>query len=79
MQSALSDDPDWQSAIDLAAALRRRETAAAETLEVDLAALQARRVNFEEYDLPDLKTVNGWQQSVRVRARSKTVKATCWR
>src|SRR5262245_16960405 len=36
MQSSLSDDPDWRSAIDLAAALRRRETSAAETLEAVL-------------------------------------------
>jgi len=36
MQSSLSNDPDWRSAIDLAAALRRRETSAAETLEAVL-------------------------------------------
>lgn len=36
MQSSLSDDPDWRSAIDLAAALRHRETSAAETLEAVL-------------------------------------------
>jgi len=36
MQSSLSDDPDWRSAIDLVAALRRRETSAAETLEAVL-------------------------------------------
>ena len=36
MQSSLYDDPDWRSAIDLAAALRRRETSAAETLEAVL-------------------------------------------
>jgi Asp-tRNA(Asn)/Glu-tRNA(Gln) amidotransferase A subunit family amidase len=36
MQISLSDDPDWRSAIDLAAALRRRETSAAETLEAVL-------------------------------------------
>src|SRR5262249_61078129 len=36
MQSSLSDNPDWRSAIDLAAALRRRETSAAETLEAVL-------------------------------------------
>lgn len=59
MQNSLSDDPDWQSAIDLAAVLGRRETSAAETFEADVAALQARGVIFEEYDLPDLKTVNG--------------------
>ena len=36
MQSSLSDDPDWRSAIDLAAALRRRKISAAETLEAVL-------------------------------------------
>src|SRR5258706_10260070 len=33
MQSSLPDAPDGRSAIDLVAALRRRETSAAETLE----------------------------------------------
>lgn len=36
MQSSLSDDPYWRSAIDLAAALGRRENSAAETLEAVL-------------------------------------------
>lgn len=46
MQSLLSDDTDGRSAIDLAGALRRRETSAAETLQEDVAALQARRLPY---------------------------------
>jgi Asp-tRNA(Asn)/Glu-tRNA(Gln) amidotransferase A subunit family amidase len=36
MQISLTDDPDYRPAINLAAALRRRETSAAETLEAVL-------------------------------------------
>jgi len=36
MQISLTDDPDYRHAINLAAALRRRETSAAETLEAVL-------------------------------------------
>lgn len=39
MQNSLSDDPDWRSAVDLAAALRHRETSAAETLQEDTTML----------------------------------------
>jgi len=49
MQSSLSDDPDWRSAIDLAAALRRKGTSAAEVLKAALERADREQTGWDQF------------------------------
>ena len=49
-------------------------------LEREMADLKSRGVTFEEYDLPDVKTVNGIATGAAPRRPgSRTARATSWR